>query len=103
LRIEIEIERDKECTFIPDMTLTQNAREKAEKRRTEIEAGSQKRAEALRKQAPDREAGDLAELQKKHKARAVPAVSTEIADCMEVFMHRPLSKRAKSVEGRRVK
>jgi hypothetical protein len=99
LRIEIEVEQDKACTFVPDMAVTRDSREKADKRRTEIRAEAQERAAAIRKQVPNREAKNLAELQKKHKARAMPAVSAEIAGCMEVLM--PRAQRAKSVERRR--
>jgi hypothetical protein len=54
------------------------------------------RAAAVRTDMPDREGEDMAELQKKHKARAVPAVSAEIAGCMEPFVQQ--RRRAKSVE-----
>jgi hypothetical protein len=99
MRLEADIELGRECTFTPELVSSEAARERADKRRAAILAEAKERAEAVRKSVPDPEEKSRQELTKKHRPRAVPRVSTEIADFMEPFMQRP--RRAQSVERRR--
>jgi hypothetical protein len=96
LRLEIEVERGRDCTFAPELVSSEHARERAEKRRPDILADAKERDAAARRALPDPEAGERDELAKRHRARAVPRVSGEIAGFMKPFMQH--SQRSKSVE-----